>query len=183
MFPLLPSTRLPSPHPGIRRWFEGTQMATPLWPHCDATCLLSHLALGSALLHKSFPSQGASSVSHITTAPHWLLIPFMLSTLNPGVGTRVPMTLLPLLQQVPSVPPSGLLRNPVTGWWISAFHIHFSLSRFFFFLSGAKTFKLKTSLAHSPHAWVPPKIPPQRTARLANSRAGNYTAAITATEF
>lgn len=54
VFPLLPSTHIPALHSGIHRWFKGTQMATPLWPHCDAICLLICLAVGSALL-QSFP--------------------------------------------------------------------------------------------------------------------------------
>lgn len=55
IFPLLPSTCILAPHPGTSRWFEGTQIATPLWPHHDATCLLICLTLGSALLHSHSP--------------------------------------------------------------------------------------------------------------------------------
>lgn len=129
MFPLLPSTHIPVPHPGIRRWFEGTQMATPLWPAHDATCLLIRLALGSALPPVPLAACFQSLPHH--HCPCQLLIPFMLSTLNPGVGTPGSVTLLPLEQQVSSVPPSGPLGNPVTGWQILAFHIPFSLSFFF----------------------------------------------------
>lgn len=69
MFPLLPSTHIPALHPGIHRCFEGTQMATPLWPHRDATHLFFDSPCpGFCLPPQSFPSQGASSPFHITTA-------------------------------------------------------------------------------------------------------------------
>lgn len=72
-------------------------MATPLWPRCNATC--ESPQPGFCAVPQSFPFQGTSSLSHITTARGAvcrLLIPFILNTLVPGAGTPVSMTLAAL---------------------------------------------------------------------------------------
>lgn len=81
VFPLLPSTHIPALHSGIHRWFKGTQMAIPLWPHCDAICLSSRRLSPAPVI-----PFGASSSSHITTP----------CTIQ--VWYTVSMTLLPLQQ-------------------------------------------------------------------------------------
>lgn len=71
-------------------------MATRLWPRCDATC---ESRPGFCAVPQSFPLQGTSNVSQITTARGaacQLLIPFVLNTLVPGVETPVSMTLAAL---------------------------------------------------------------------------------------
>ena len=142
MFPLLPSTRIPAPHPGIRRWFEGTQMATSAWPHYDATCLLIHLALGSALLHSRSPHR-VLPVSPASPLPVPAANPIYAEHTKLRCGytsvhdssTTAAAGAFGAYFRATGKPSHRLAH-------FSFPHTFFSL--FFFSLSGAKTFKLKT---------------------------------------
>lgn len=41
--------------PGTHRWWQGTQMATLLWPRCNATCPVNPVSVGSVLSYSRSP--------------------------------------------------------------------------------------------------------------------------------